>query len=172
MIRSIAMSSRLGRLRNDVSGVSIVEFALILPILVVIGFWGIETANFAIANLRVSQIAALTADNAGRVRDSIDEADVNELLTGAKMVGTGIDFAARGRIIPATARSRLVLPAPLRPRRAVALPALSSRLNPSNSKRSPRARANPSILTFDITTPGRPARVRQGAHGRQGLARL
>jgi hypothetical protein len=99
MIRSIAMSSRLGRLRNDVSGVSIVEFALILPILVVIGFWGIETANFAIANLRVSQIAALTADNAGRVRDSIDEADVNELLTGAKMVGTGIDFAARGRII-------------------------------------------------------------------------
>ncbi len=47
--------------------------------LVVIGFWGVETANFAIANLRVSQIAALTADNAGRVRDAIDEADVNAI---------------------------------------------------------------------------------------------
>ena len=92
-------AARLRSVRDNVSGVSMVEFALILPILIVIGFWGIETANFAIANLRVSQIAALTADNAGRVRDSIDEADVNELLTGAKMVGTGIDFANRGRII-------------------------------------------------------------------------
>jgi hypothetical protein len=102
MIEAKAMKSaaqRLRRLRDDVSGVSIIEFALMLPILVVIGFWGIETANFAVANLRVSQIAALTADNAGRVRTSIDEADINELLTGAKMVGTGIDFAARGRII-------------------------------------------------------------------------
>ena len=90
---------RLRRLRDDASGVSIVEFALILPILIVIGFWGVETANFAIANLRVSQIAALTADNAGRVRTSIDETDITELLTGAKMVGTGIDFANRGRII-------------------------------------------------------------------------
>jgi hypothetical protein len=94
-----AAAARLRGLRNDAGGVSIVEFALILPVLIVIGFWGIETANFAIANLRVSQIAALTADNAGRVRTSIDESDINELLTGAKMIGTGIDFAARGRII-------------------------------------------------------------------------
>jgi hypothetical protein len=102
MIGADAMKSAAVRLRtlgDSASGVSMVEFALMLPILVVIGFWGIETANFAIANLRVSQIAALTADNAGRVRDSIDETDITELLTGAKMVGTGIDFANRGRII-------------------------------------------------------------------------
>jgi Flp pilus assembly protein TadG len=92
-------ATTLQRLRDNVSGVAIIEFAYALPVLVVIGFWGVETANFAIANLRVSQIAALTADNAGRVRDSIDEADVNELLSGAKLVGTGIDFANRGRII-------------------------------------------------------------------------
>jgi hypothetical protein len=98
MIGTVAMG-RLRRLRDDVSAVSMIEFALVLPVVMVIGFWGVETANFAIANLRISQIAALTADNAGRVRDSIDEADVNELLTGAKLVGTGIDFAARGRII-------------------------------------------------------------------------
>lgn len=98
MAKRVAVA-RLRDLRDDADGVSIVEFALILPVLIVIGFWGVETANFAVANLRVSQIAALTADNAGRVRTSIDESDVNELMTGAKLVGTGIDFAARGRII-------------------------------------------------------------------------
>jgi len=102
MIRAATLrplAARLKRLRDDVRGVAFIEFAYVLPVLVVVGFWGIETANFAIANLRISQIAALTADNAGRVRNSIDEADINELMTGAKKVGTGIDFANRGRII-------------------------------------------------------------------------
>ena len=51
------------------------------------------------AHLRVSNIAMLTADNAARVRDSIDEANVIELLTGAKMTGDNIDFRQNGRII-------------------------------------------------------------------------
>jgi hypothetical protein len=51
------------------------------------------------AHLKVSNIAMMTADNAARVRDSIDEADVIQLMTGAKMTGTGIDFANNGRII-------------------------------------------------------------------------
>jgi hypothetical protein len=51
------------------------------------------------AHLRVSNIAMMTADNASRVRDSIDEANVIELFTGAKMTGDGIDFRENGRII-------------------------------------------------------------------------
>ena len=99
MIRATPLLTKLRCLRDDVSGVAFIEFAYALPLFVFAGFWALETTNFAIANLRISQIAAQTADNAGRVRNSIDEADINELMMGAKMIGTSIDFANRGRII-------------------------------------------------------------------------
>jgi TadE-like protein len=86
-------------MRDCRSGVAFVEFAFALPVLLALGLMGLETANYAMAHLRVSNIAMLTADNASRVRDSIDEADIVELFTGAKMSGTNIDFAANGRII-------------------------------------------------------------------------
>jgi hypothetical protein len=86
-------------LRDCRSGVAFVEFAFALPILLALGLMGLETANYAMANLRVSNIAMLTADNAARVRDSIDEADIVELFTGAKMAGSNIRFAQNGRII-------------------------------------------------------------------------
>lgn len=89
----------IARLRYDVRGVALTEFAIALPGLLILGLMGIEVANFTIANLRVSQIAMLTADNAGRVRQSIDEADINEIMIGARLVGTGIKFADNGRII-------------------------------------------------------------------------
>jgi hypothetical protein len=87
------------RFRGCESGLAFTEFALSLPILTTLGLFGLETANLAMANLRVSNIAMLTADNASRVRDSIDEANVIELLTGAKMTGNNIDFRNHGRII-------------------------------------------------------------------------
>jgi hypothetical protein len=87
------------RLFGDTRGTALIEFALTLPVLLLMGLGGLETAEYGIACLRVSQIAMTTADNAGRVRNQITEADVNELLTGAKFVGKSIDFAENGRII-------------------------------------------------------------------------
>lgn len=86
-------------LRDCGSGVAFLEFALALPVLTTLGLAGLECANYAMANLRVSNIAMLTADNAARVRDSIDETDVVELFTGAKMSGGNIRFPQNGRII-------------------------------------------------------------------------
>ena len=99
--RTLAAGARAlaARLRADCSGLALTEFAFSVPILLTLGLFGLETANFAMAHLRVSNIAMLTADNAARVRDSIDEADVIELFTGAKMTGTAIDFAENGRIV-------------------------------------------------------------------------
>jgi hypothetical protein len=88
-----------GSLRDCRSGVAFLEFAFALPVVLALGLLGLETANYAMSNLRVSNIAMLTADNAARVRDSIDEGDVVELLTGAKMSGSNINFAQNGRII-------------------------------------------------------------------------
>ena len=87
------------RLRADEGGLAFVEFALSLPVVLTLGLAGLETANFAMAHLRVANIAMLTADNASRVRDSIDEANIVEIFTGAKLTGDGIDFRQNGRII-------------------------------------------------------------------------
>lgn len=89
----------LARLRRDERGIQLIEFAISLPVLLTLGLGGIEVANFAIASIRCSQIAMTVADNAGRVRTSIDEADVNEVMVGAKLIGKGIKFSENGRII-------------------------------------------------------------------------
>lgn len=90
---------RSRRLADDRSGVALIEFAFALPLILILGVGGLETANFMSASLRLSQIAMTVADNAGRVRTSIDEADINELMVGAKKIGEPISFAATGRII-------------------------------------------------------------------------
>jgi hypothetical protein len=93
------LSRFAARLRGCESGLAFVEFALSLPVLTTLVLVGLETTNLAMAHLRVSNIAMIASDNASRVRDSIDEADVIELLTGAKMSGDSINFRNHGRII-------------------------------------------------------------------------
>lgn len=86
-------------LARDTSGLALVEFAFTAPIMLTIGLTGMETANLAVAHLQVSQVAMLVADNASRVRDSIDEADIREIFTGADLTGRAIDFSPNARII-------------------------------------------------------------------------
>lgn len=86
-------------LRNDCNGVAIIEFAIALPVLLILVLVGLETANYAIAIQRVSQIAAVVADTASRGAVAIDDKQINEIMTGAKMIGAPIDFAQNGRII-------------------------------------------------------------------------
>jgi hypothetical protein len=88
-----------GRIAHDRRGIALIEFAIITPVMLLLGLGGLELANYVNANLRMSQIAMTVADNAGRVRTSIDEADINELMVGAKKIGAPIGFAANGRII-------------------------------------------------------------------------
>lgn len=94
--RMIAFTQRL---RRNTSGLAMTEFALSLPILISLSFVGVETANLALAHLRASQIALMVADNAGRVRRSIDATDINEIMVGARLAGEGIKLGEQGRII-------------------------------------------------------------------------
>lgn len=93
------MTKFLQSLRGDTSGLALIEFAFSLPIILTMGLGGVELAHMAIATERVGQIAMLVADNAGRVRNTIDELDVNEIMTGAKLMGADIQFSTNGRII-------------------------------------------------------------------------
>lgn len=96
----------LSRLKSSISGVAAVEFALSMPFLLFFGLWGIEMANYAIVNMRVSQLAFHLADNASRVGDTselenrkIYEADIEDLLRGADIQGGRLDFFENGRAI-------------------------------------------------------------------------
>lgn len=91
--------NKLRDLPEDSEGLALVEFAFILPIMITLIFGGLEVANYGLAHLRVSQIAMTVADNAGRVQTSIDEADINEVFEGARVVGQSIDFENNGRLV-------------------------------------------------------------------------
>jgi len=94
------------RLKRDVSGLALVEFALAMPVLLTAGLWGVETANFAVVNMRVSQLATHLADNASRIGDTstlqnrkIYESDINDILRGAHIQGGRLELFEHGRAI-------------------------------------------------------------------------
>lgn len=95
------------KLRTDASGISLVEFALILPILLTLGLYGTELARMANTKMKVSQIALSLADNASRlgqtdnsgVTPTITENDIAAVLNGAIRQGQSIDMLENSRII-------------------------------------------------------------------------
>jgi hypothetical protein len=87
------------RLWRDERGLAFVEFAFAAPILLFLILGGLELVNYALAHLRVNQIAMTVADNAGRVVTGIDEANVYEVFAGAGVIGDPLDFEANGRIV-------------------------------------------------------------------------
>lgn len=90
---------------RDRRGVALLEFALGLPLLLTVGLYAVETANLALTNMRVNQIAQSLADNASRVGDMNDdsikqlrEVDINDVLTAARLQGDRIELTTRGRV--------------------------------------------------------------------------
>ncbi len=96
----------LRRLLRQRSGVAMTEFALGAPFLLMAGLWGAEIANYALVNMKISQLAEHIADNASRVGDTstlenrkIYESDINEVIYGAQVQGgSGIDLYDNGRV--------------------------------------------------------------------------
>lgn len=84
------------------SGLALIEFAYALPFLILLTFGGTELANIAITHARVSAITSMTADGVARVRDRIDENDINDAIIGAKYAAESLDLTGRGRIIIST----------------------------------------------------------------------
>lgn len=93
------ISSRARRLAADGRGMALVEFALSLPIVLMLVLGGLEVSNLALTHLRVSQVAVTTADNASRVTVQIDESDIDEIFAGAEVVGRSIDLQQHGRVV-------------------------------------------------------------------------
>lgn len=96
----------LRRLLGETRGLALLEFSLSLPILLLLSLTGAELTNYIIARMRVSQIALHLADNAARIGSgsqlqakTINEADINDLLTGAGLQSGELALFSHGRVI-------------------------------------------------------------------------
>ena len=96
----------LRRLRQDVSGLAMVEFAFAAPLVLGMGMLGTDTALLVITHLQVSQVAMQVADNASRVGDEdslvarrVYERDIVDTLLGAEKLGENIAIYQQGRVI-------------------------------------------------------------------------
>lgn len=98
--------ARLSRLAGDHRGLALIEFALGLPIMLLILMYLLEVANYAIVRQQISQLALQVADNASRVglnsalrNKPVSESQINDLFTGADIQGGKLDIANNARIV-------------------------------------------------------------------------
>lgn len=96
----------LSRLRRDERAVAMIEFAYALPVFLAMALGGIEVTNFVTTKMRVSQLALHVADHAARIgtgtllaSKTIDEAQINDLFTGAGLQAGELDIYGKGRVI-------------------------------------------------------------------------
>ncbi len=107
MTRTGTLSRMLRRLATARSGLAMTEFALAAPLFLSAGMWGLETANLAVTQMEISQLAIHVADNGSRIGDTsvlenrrIYENDINDLLLGAAIQAGGrIALFEHGRVI-------------------------------------------------------------------------
>lgn len=93
-------------LRADTSGMAMIEFAYALPLLMVLGGYGVEMTNLATVNQRISQSALALADNMSRVglesalsTVQIRESDVNDSFVGLIKQTGPLNLTSNGRVI-------------------------------------------------------------------------
>ena len=104
---------RPSALRRDQKGLALVEFAYVAPILLVLGMGGAELTNYALVQMRVSQLAISLADNASRARQFVSgaaprfrEHDVREVFHAAQLQSGELDIRGNGRIVLSFPRRR------------------------------------------------------------------
>jgi Flp pilus assembly protein TadG len=94
-------------IKRSTLGIALVEFALLLPVLLGMGLVALDLANLALANMEVSQAALSLADNASRlgqtdnssVTPTVNEQDIDSIMSGALRQGESIDLRTKGRLI-------------------------------------------------------------------------
>jgi len=99
-------SGLVSKFLREQRGVTIIEFALILPLLLFAILGLLELANVALQRQRVSQAALLIADNAGRLGnmgmmgpEKVSEQQINDALVSANVQLPALNLDKLGRII-------------------------------------------------------------------------
>ncbi len=85
-MRRLRAALALLRLRRDERGVAAVEFALVLPILLLLYFGAIESASLFTADRRVATVAGTIGDLVSRAKRTISEDDLNDYFQAASAI--------------------------------------------------------------------------------------
>lgn len=86
MRRLRAAISRVRTLVGDQRGVAAVEFALILPVLILLYFGTIETASLFTADRRVANVAGTIGDLVSRAKKTLTTSDLNDYFQAASAI--------------------------------------------------------------------------------------
>lgn len=106
------------RLARAESGLAMTEFALVTPFMAVLGLYGLESANLAIAHMRMSQISANLADTVSRIGESsptalkrIRESDINDAFQAVRLQSGSYGLTTNGRVILSSLEQNASTPA-------------------------------------------------------------
>lgn len=102
-----SIQSCLCALCKSIGGAAAVEFALVVPLFMVLGMYGAEIAWMNAAAMEVSEVALSLADNASRlgqtdnsgVTPTITADEVASALDGALEEGASVNLEENGRVI-------------------------------------------------------------------------
>jgi Flp pilus assembly protein TadG len=99
-VSAIAAAPRRGRTPAwlCVSGNSAVEFALVLPVLMLLMLGSAEMGRFVILHQKVDRVAVTTSDLVARA-ETINETDLNDIFDAADYVAQPFDLAGLGIVI-------------------------------------------------------------------------
>lgn len=86
-------------LRANQAGVAMTEFAVTLPLFVLLLTGGMELTNLALTHLKLNRVAETVADNAARVRVQMDEFELGQIFEGVEIQGETIDLKDKGRVV-------------------------------------------------------------------------
>ncbi len=86
-------------LRHNVAGVAAIEFAIVLPVLMLVLFGGFEGWRMILAGQRIDNIAYSMSDLAARQAGGTTEGDVTNLLSGGMFIAKPFNVQTQGRVI-------------------------------------------------------------------------
>jgi len=103
----LSARKRSATLWHSRAGLALIEFAFSLPIFIGLGFYGVEVANLAITQMKMSQIALNMADNASRIgtlnstlgAKVISEQQINDVFQAAAIQAGAAGLYHDGRTI-------------------------------------------------------------------------
>lgn len=159
----IGMPKKLGRLsarvRRDERGLSYVEFALILPVLLILGLYGTEVARMAMINMQIGQIASSVADNASRlgqtdnsaITPTVTESQIDSVMSGALVEGAGYGLNTYGRIILSSLERNTAGQQVIRWQRCRGSLSVPSRYGPQGKTVTGMGSSNPQVMATATT---------------------
>lgn len=97
------MSLRLRRplraFARDRAGASLMEFALILPVITMLGLGGLELTNLILAHQKVERLASTSADVLARNKVKPNERQINDSFAAIDLMSKPYDIRQTGRVI-------------------------------------------------------------------------